>query len=98
MLDLDVIATAYSGNMDYSEAKRLLLVDFTLRDIKEGEYFLPNGQSWAEPSTSQSAKYMRQLAKNHDRTDHETFERYLPIKVRSKYEQKLHLVFEKNKA
>ena len=100
MLDLDVIATGYSGNMDYSEASRLLLVDFTLRGIKEDEYFLPNGQSWAEPSISQSAKYMRQLTENSrlDRDNYKAFERYLPATVSATYEQKLHLVFEKHKA
>ncbi|MFO1413384.1 MAG: glycosyltransferase family 4 protein [Burkholderiales bacterium] len=56
-----VIATGYSGNMDFTHEDNSLLVDYTLVPVREGEYPFPEGQIWAEPDTAQAAEHMQRL-------------------------------------
>lgn len=96
MLGLDVIATAYSGNMEYADAEGLHLVDYELVPLGKEDYFLSQGQSWAEPSVSNAAKVMQQLVHREglDKTK-KCFDRYMPEKVSSFYKNKLQNIFEK---
>lgn len=56
-----VIATGYSGNMDFTHEDNALLVDYTLIPVRAGEYPHPEGQIWADPDVEQAADYMRRL-------------------------------------
>ncbi len=56
-----VIATAYSGNMDFMNADNALLVDYELVPVAEGGYPFATGQVWAEANIDQAANYMALL-------------------------------------
>lgn len=59
-----VIATAYSGNMDFMTEDTALLVDYELVAVKPGEYPHHEGQVWAEPSVEHAARHMIALVDN----------------------------------
>jgi len=56
-----VIATGWSGNMEYMTPENACLVDFTMVDVAEGEYIHSTGRQWAEPDNAHAARYMRRL-------------------------------------
>lgn len=56
-----VIATAYSGNMDYMAPEVSFGVDYQLVPVREGEYPHHENQVWAEPDYEQAAGYMVDL-------------------------------------
>jgi glycosyltransferase involved in cell wall biosynthesis len=59
-----VIATGYSGNVDFMDAENSLLVDYRL--VQLGRTVPPyDGQAhWAEPSVDHAARLMRQIYEN----------------------------------
>ncbi len=61
-----VIATNYSGNLQFMNKQNSLLVDYDLVPIKKGEFFCYKDQYWAEPKIEQAAKHMRQLVDDLD--------------------------------
>jgi glycosyltransferase involved in cell wall biosynthesis len=62
-----VIATGWSGNLDFMDANSAALVDFTLAPVKDpqGIYRMP-GARWAEPSLDHAVMHLRLLADNPD--------------------------------
>lgn len=56
-----VVATGYSGNMDFCDEKTALLVRYSLVSVGEGEYPHAEGQQWAEPEVDDAAQYMVRL-------------------------------------
>jgi glycosyltransferase involved in cell wall biosynthesis len=56
-----VVATAYSGNMDFCDETTALLVPFRLVDVPEGAYPYAAGQVWAEPDISAAVRAMERL-------------------------------------
>lgn len=56
-----VIATAYSGNLDFMHAHNSLLVDYQLIPLREGDYPAWQDQFWADPDIEQAARLMVQL-------------------------------------
>ncbi|MGE0800680.1 MAG: glycosyltransferase family 4 protein [Lautropia sp.] len=61
VLGRPVIATAYSGNMDFMTPDNALCVDYRLVAVPAGAYPFAEGQVWAEPDVEQAARYMTQL-------------------------------------
>ncbi|MGH9655742.1 MAG: glycosyltransferase, partial [Bryobacteraceae bacterium] len=61
-----VIATNYSGNVDFTKPDNSCLVDYRLVPVQEGEYLFPEGQVWADPNLEQAAAYMRRLAEDRE--------------------------------
>jgi glycosyltransferase involved in cell wall biosynthesis len=69
-----VIATAYSGNMDYTTRTNSCLVGYKLRPVEEadlqysvyGRITYEPGLMWAEPDIAQAARWMRYLYDNPD--------------------------------
>lgn len=59
-----VIATGYSGNLDFMSQDDARLVDYRLVDVAPGAYPHWQGQRWAEPDVRQAAQFMRALADN----------------------------------
>ncbi len=56
-----VIATAYSGNLDFMSAETALLVNYDRVAVKSGSYPHGEGQFWAEPSITQAVDHMVRL-------------------------------------
>jgi glycosyltransferase involved in cell wall biosynthesis len=56
-----VIATGYSGNLDFMNEGNSFLVDYLLVPVGENEYPHGTGQVWAEPDIEMAAAYMKAL-------------------------------------
>ncbi|HEY0661747.1 MAG TPA: glycosyltransferase [Lysobacter sp.] len=56
-----LIATGYSGNMDFMDSESALLVSFDLVPVAEGEYPHHEGQVWAAAHVDEAAGYMTRL-------------------------------------
>ncbi|HJR74929.1 MAG TPA: glycosyltransferase family 4 protein [Luteimonas sp.] len=56
-----VVATAYSGNMDFMRAGNSLPVPYDLIAVREGQYPEWRGQIWADPSVPEAAARMASL-------------------------------------
>jgi glycosyltransferase involved in cell wall biosynthesis len=61
-----VVATAWSGNMDFMTSDNSCLVDYQLVPVGDGEYFQHAGQRWAEPSIVHAAEQMRRLVEDRE--------------------------------
>lgn len=58
-----VIATAYSGNMEFMTADNACLVPYELIPVAAGEYPYHRGQLWAKPDLSAAAAWMVRLVR-----------------------------------
>lgn len=56
-----VVATAYSGNMEFMTTNNSCLVDYRMIVVREGEYPHAAGQQWADPDSWHAAHHMRAL-------------------------------------
>jgi len=61
LLERQVIATGYSGNIDYCHEPRVALVRSGMVPLKRGEYFDGDGQHWSEPDIHHAAQIMREI-------------------------------------
>lgn len=78
-----VIATAWSGNMDFMDMESALLVNAERVPVRSGEYFYTGGSFWAEPDVDQAAEHMRWLA------NHPAEGRELGIRAKKTVEERL---------
>jgi glycosyltransferase involved in cell wall biosynthesis len=62
LLGKPVVATAYSGNMDFMNSENSCLVDFALIKLNPGDYPFWKDQVWAEPDIAHAASHLRRLA------------------------------------
>jgi glycosyltransferase involved in cell wall biosynthesis len=62
LLGLPVIATGFSGNLDYCREGQVDLVPYGMREVRRQEYFWGEGQHWAEPDLKHAAQSMRHRA------------------------------------
>lgn len=62
LLGKPVIATAYSGNMDFMEEHASFYVNYRLVPLSEGDYPHWQGQEWADPDLDHAAYFMSLLA------------------------------------
>lgn len=59
-LGVPVVATAYSGNMDFCSDETAFLVDYDEVELEQDDYiFVLPGQKWAEPDVASAARQMR---------------------------------------
>ena len=56
-----VIATAYSGNLDFMDRDNSLLVDYKMIPLRDGDYPYWQGQQWADADVAHAARLMRQV-------------------------------------
>lgn len=56
-----VIATGYSGNLDFMDHDNSLLVDYRMVPLRDGDYPYWQGQEWADPDVAHAARLMRQV-------------------------------------
>lgn len=61
-----VIATAYSGNLDFMDHENSFLVPFTPVEVPKGCEPYPSGARWADPMTEEAARLMRLVYENPD--------------------------------
>ncbi len=61
-LGCPVIATGYSGNMDFTTDATAALIDFELGDVGNEEYAFSSGQQWAYPSVEHAASCMLKMS------------------------------------
>lgn len=63
-LSKPVVATAYSGNVDFMDSDTACLVTYDLIPVKDGEYPFHEGQVWADARVDEATAYMEALATN----------------------------------
>jgi glycosyltransferase involved in cell wall biosynthesis len=56
-----VVATGYSGNLDFMTPETALLVGHTLVPVREAQYPHAAGQVWAEPDVDEAARHLVRL-------------------------------------
>jgi glycosyltransferase involved in cell wall biosynthesis len=61
LLGKPVIATGYSGNLDFMNRENSMLVDYQMVEITEDRPLYTRGNRWAEPSIAHAASYIRQV-------------------------------------
>lgn len=66
LLGKPVIATAYSGNMDFTHSDNACLVNYQLVPVPSYAYPHAAGQQWADPDIEQAVWYMRKLVTEPD--------------------------------
>jgi GT2 family glycosyltransferase/glycosyltransferase involved in cell wall biosynthesis len=64
LMEKPVIATGYSGNLEFMNGTNSLLVDYDLVPVGPGHYPYPEDSVWAEPSQDHAAKLMRHVYEN----------------------------------
>ncbi|WOE69445.1 glycosyltransferase family 4 protein [Hydrogenimonas thermophila] len=66
-LGLPIIATGYSGNLEFCNENNSWLVDYDEVFLSEDDYiFVIPGQKWAEPKIDSAAKAMREVFENQE--------------------------------
>jgi glycosyltransferase involved in cell wall biosynthesis len=61
-----VIATGYSGNLDFTNEHNACLVDYRLIPVGDQEYPFATGQNWADPDIDHAVWFMRRLVNDPD--------------------------------
>jgi glycosyltransferase involved in cell wall biosynthesis len=61
-----VIATGYSGNLDFMTNDNSCLIDYELIPVEKDQYPFAEGQIWANPDKEQAVHYMQNLLDNRD--------------------------------
>ena len=61
LLGKPVIATGYSGNLDFMNRENSLLVDYQIAQIEEDRPIYTRGNFWAEPFVAEAASHMREV-------------------------------------
>ena len=59
-----VVATGWSGNMEYMNPNVVFPVGYRLVPVKDGEYIKSTGQVWAEPDVAEAAEVLVRLIDN----------------------------------
>jgi glycosyltransferase involved in cell wall biosynthesis len=57
-----VVATGYSGNMDFMNSENSILVPFELVSVGEDAFPYPKDSRWAQPDLEFAANAMRELS------------------------------------
>lgn len=65
-----VIATAYSGNMDFCSEDTTFLIPYRLIPLRNGDYPHWQGQRWADPDVEAATRAMRELVDNPQKGRH----------------------------
>jgi len=61
-----VVATGYSGNLDFMNEANSCLVQYELTEVGEGQYPHAKGQVWAEPNIDDAVSHMVRLLDDRD--------------------------------
>lgn len=97
LLGLKVIATGYSGNVDFSNNRQTKLVDYNLITITRGHYPHHTNQVWAEPNINDAAKKMRMLIKAKGGVKEFQENIFNPVVVGDRYSKILNNLYKREK-
>lgn len=92
-IGIPVIATAYSGNLDFMTEQNSWLVSGDLSPLIPGDYPFHEGQEWMEPDIAKAAEALRDCYENDDKRKRfvanakVTIERYSPANCGELYAQ-----------
>jgi GT2 family glycosyltransferase/glycosyltransferase involved in cell wall biosynthesis len=64
-----VIATGYSGNMDFMNSNNSLIVGYELKELEKDYGPYKKGNVWAEPDVEQAAQHMRWVYANREKAN-----------------------------
>jgi glycosyltransferase involved in cell wall biosynthesis len=92
LLGKQMIATGYSGNLDYCREPRVALVRHTMTPLRPGDYMWGDGQAWAEPDLDHAAELMRSVRSNPRAVGGEDFG-FSPEKVGGRYAARLRAIW-----
>ena len=56
-----VIATAYSGNLEFMNQENACLVSYSKIEVSDGEYLDQKNQVWADPNIHEASQYMQKI-------------------------------------
>ncbi len=93
LLDRQVIATGWSGNMDFCQETRVALVRHRMIPLKKGDYFFGEGQQWADPDIDHAAELMREI-RQHPRDVSVGRPDFRPATVGARYAKRLREIWE----
>ena len=65
-LGVPVVATAWSGVLDFLDQSCAMLVPFALTPVKDPQGIYGSGQTWADPDTDAAAEMLRRLRNDPD--------------------------------
>jgi len=88
LLEKQLIATSFSGNMDFCTAERVGLVRYKKRDLAADEYFHGGGQYWADPDIDHAAELMQDTYTNPKRVQPNEFD-FSPMTIGARYARRL---------
>lgn len=60
-----VVATGYSGNMEFMNSSNSCIVEYDLVSVEDGSYLSNVGQFWAEPDIKHAAGFMHRLCEDY---------------------------------
>ena len=63
-MGVPVIATGYSGNMDFMDEDCAQLVGYSMTSVSGGDGIYPDGARWAEPDIDHAAELMARMARD----------------------------------
>ncbi len=89
MLDLQLIATNFSGNLDFCTEERVGLVRCQRQNVRNREYFHADGQSWADPDIDHAAELMRNILTKPRPIKPRTFD-FSPATMGARYAKRLY--------
>ncbi|MDG2336229.1 MAG: glycosyltransferase [Myxococcota bacterium] len=98
-LQKPVIATGWSGNLDFMTPENSVLVDYELVSIDEDHGPYKKGQIWAEPKVEHAADWMQRLVEDKALRDRlalngrQTMESdYSPVAIGRRYEERFRIL------
>jgi glycosyltransferase involved in cell wall biosynthesis len=93
-LGLHVIATGYSGNVDFCQSPYADLVNYRLIKLKKRQYPHSEGQVWADPDINHAAELMRRfvLTKRANRRHH-AWPEFSAVAVGQRYKTRLETIY-----
>jgi len=97
LLDKQLIATGFSGNMDFCREPRVALVRHAMRTVQPGEYMWGEGQSWAEPDIDHAAELMRSVRNNPRDTKGRGYD-FSPATIGARYATRLREIWSRHSA
>jgi glycosyltransferase involved in cell wall biosynthesis len=86
-----VVATYWSGNVDFADLGQQYLVEGALVPLQPGDYPTGDGQHWAEPDFEASVAALRAAREDCFRGPQEVAERFRPETVGARYARRLAL-------
>jgi hypothetical protein len=92
LLGKQVVATGYSGNLDFCREPRAALVRHRMIPLRPGDYMWGEGQSWADPDLAHAAELMRSVRATPLRSGGPSFA-FCPTAIGRRYADRLRAIW-----